>query len=117
DHDAGEEHVPPLRAAAQQLRKEREYGCAEQGSEHALGSTEQDKKYDGNAERDAEILCFDIAEMMGIEPAADPGEPGAERERGDLKRAHVEAHEVGHAFVVMHCRDGDAKSRGEKQPY
>ena len=54
--------------------------------------------------------------MMGVEPAADAGDRRAEREGRDLERAHVEAHQVGDALVVVHRGDGDAEPRREQQP-
>ena len=45
-----------------------------------------------------------------------PAMRGTEREGGDLERAHVEAHQIGHALVVMDCGNRDAKARRKQQP-
>ncbi len=54
--------------------------------------------------------------MVRIEPAADPGDGRSDGEGGDLKAAHVEAHEIGHTLVVVHGGDRDAEAGREQQP-
>ena len=73
DEDRGKQHVAPLRAAAQQLRQEREDGRTEQRPDHALRAAEQHIEHDRDRQRDREVLRLDVAEMMRIEPAADAG--------------------------------------------
>ena len=51
---------------------------------------------------------------MRVKPTADAGERGTDREGRDLKRPHVEAHQIGHALVIVDCGNRDAKARGKQ---
>src|SRR5947207_1767228 len=82
--------------------------------DHALRAAEQHIKYDRDRQRDREVLCLDVAEMMRIEPSPDAGNNRAEREGSNLECAHVEAHKVGDALVIMDRGDRDAKASREQ---
>ena len=117
NEDRGKQHVAPLRAAAEKLRQEREDGRPEQWPDNALRAAEQHVEHDRDRQRDREVLRLDVAEVMRVKPSPDAGDGRAEREGGNLERAHVEAHQVGDALVVMDRGDRNAKARRKQQPH
>ena len=54
---------------------------------------------------------------MRVEAAANTSNGRTERKGGDLEGAHVDSHEVGHGFVVMHRGHRNAKTCRKQQPH
>ena len=102
DDQDREDRVAPLLAAAQHFRQQGEEEGAEQRAEHGLGAAEEDEQDHGDAEQDRIVLGLDVAEVVPVQPPAEPRERRADGEGERLVPADVDAEEIGDGFVVVH---------------